>query len=203
MWMLKLETLACSKCEVDWTIKFIITLSSTNTLFRVTIKAKFIGCIILLCVHCKRIRKKTKGVFIIYGRGGGGEVNWRGGENFTTYCRGWGGPTIFLAYFFGWAIFFNALFWRLFFCESDITCIITVIIHVMSLSQKKTTAQQQQHNSNIMHVFKTWWGEQKFSNSVMGVGGIFSPHICEGEALFWPVDFAEPPLPPTPTPQQP
>ena len=41
-----------------------------------------------------------------------------GGENLATF---------FLAYFFGGAIYFNALFLLTFFHESDITCIITVV----------------------------------------------------------------------------
>ena len=55
-------------------------------------------------------------------RGGGG---WRGGgelegggKTFATYCRGGRGEgATFLAYFFGGAIFFNALFCNFFFAK--------------------------------------------------------------------------------------
>ena len=64
------------------------------------------------------ILQTTKEAFIIYGRRGGAKILR------PIVVRG---GNFFLAYFFGGAIFFNALFLLTFFHESDITCIITVV----------------------------------------------------------------------------
>ena len=70
-----------------------------------------------------------------------------GGESFATYCRGRGGGQLILAYFFGGAIFFNALFCELFFRESDIPCIITVV------------GAQQQHKGMFLKHGGWGWGK--------------------------------------------
>ena len=62
---------------------------------------------------------------LLFMAGGGGVELEGGGKNFATYCRR--GGQLFLAYFFGGAIFFLRIILRTFFRESDITCIITVV----------------------------------------------------------------------------
>ena len=75
-------------------------------------------------------------------------------------------PTFFSILFWRGDFFFNALFCKLFFRESDITCIITVV-----------GAQQQHKDMFLKHGVGGGEG-QKFSNSVMG-GAIFFPHNHE------------------------
>ena len=55
------------------------------------------------------------------------------------------GANFFLAYFFDGAIFFNTLFYKLFFHENDITCIITVV------------GPQQQHKGMFLK-YGAWGG---------------------------------------------
>ena len=57
----------------------------------------------------------------------GGVVNQRGGAKILRPIVV-GGGQLFLAYFFGGAIFFNALFLLTFFHESDITCITSITV---------------------------------------------------------------------------
>ena len=78
-----------------------------------------------------------------------------------------GGGQLFLAHFPEGEIFFNALFCELFFHESDITCIITVV-----------RAQQQ-------HKGEGGGGGKKFPTVSWGAGGVFFLRICEGGAFFW------------------
>ena len=133
---------------------------------------------------------------VVVGGGGwwwwvvGVELEGVGGKKFTTYCRGGvgGGGQLLLAYFLGGVIFFNALFCKLFFRESDITCIITIV------------GAQQQHKGII---FKTWGGGgAKIFQQCHGGRAIFFPRIREGGwALFFStIDFCRTTTPPPPPP---
>ena len=66
----------------------------------------------------------------------------------------------------GGVIFFNALFLRTFFRESDITCIITVV------------GAQKQHKGMFFGVFLKWGG---------GGGGDTFFQLVMGEGIFFPV----------------
>ena len=93
-----------------------------------------------------------------------------------------GGGDFFLAYFFGGERFsLTCNFCKLFFCESGITCIITVVGAV------------QQHKK---HVFLKQVGGGQIFPTVSWGGGDFFPWILEeGGAFFLPIDFAKPPPP--------
>ena len=90
------------------------------------------------------------------------------------------GPTFCSILFWRGDFFFYALFCKLFFRESDITCIITVV------------RAQQQHKGMFLKHGGGEGGGAKVSNSVIG-----------GALFFLPIDFAEPPLPPPPPPPPP
>ena len=94
------------------------------------------------------------------------------------FVVGW--ANFFLAYFLGGAIFFNALFCKLFFRESDITCIITVVG-----ARQQHKGMFLKHGARGANIFQQCHGGKRF----------FSPRICEeggGGAFFSPIDFAEP-----------
>ena len=94
---------------------------------------------------------------------------------------GGGGGNFFWAYFFGGRFFLYALFCKLFFHKSDITCIVTVV------------GAQQQHKGMFL---KHGAGEgAKIFQQYHGGGGDFFPTYSEGGgALFFSsIDFAEPP----------
>ena len=145
----------------------------------------------------RQMRKKpstmdlSKGAFIVYGQGGWWWARRGGpwGQKFVTYShgevrRGGGGV-------WGERIFFSALF-LCFFCERAIICIRTQTHKGMLLKYAGGGGRGEGER-----------GRQKFSHSIMGVGGdlfpMYSMYSWGGEAIFWgATNFAKPPPPPPP-----
>ena len=111
---------------------------------------------------------------------------WGGGQKFCDLLSGGGGANFFLAYFFGGAIFFNALFCKLFlqtfFRESDIACITTVV------------GARQQHKGMFLKQDGEGGGAKIFQQC-HGGGAIFPAH-SRGRGVFFRLSILPNPPPP-------